>query len=357
MARIRELDGLRAIAVGMVVLGHTAGANPDSFPTLAKIFLDGRLGVLLFFVLSGFLITSALVKEKEQGGTISLAAFYTKRAIRILPASYFYIAVISAFALAGDLRVSTGQILVALGHLWNYGHFILGNGAPEQGGKVLGHFWSLAIEEQFYWFWPLILLTLRRGFTPFLIAVVALSPLLRIAQYFLVPETRPYLTMMFHSGADALAIGALLAVERTRISQVIASASPAMLSLPIAAFFLVIPVIRYFIEGIWSVTYGRTVESVIAAVIILTLIERPDFWLSRLCRLKPFQFIGAISFSLYLWQQAFCMEDSLATLPPVAAIAASVAAATASYYLIEQPAHRRRDTFLSLLPTRRPKTA
>jgi peptidoglycan/LPS O-acetylase OafA/YrhL len=347
--RIKELDGLRAVAVGLVVIGHVLSEGSATLSPWSMPFRDGSLGVMIFFVLSGYLITSILFREKEKTGTIALAGFYMKRSLRILPASYFYLSVVAVLSGFSLVSVSWQQLATAYLHLWNYSAILLPAGQPAQGANILGHFWSLAIEEQFYWFWPLCLLFMRKRLTLFLLAVIILMPVFRIAHYLLVPGLRDNLTMMFHTGADPLAVGALTAIEKKRIGAFLARFRSGMFSAIVFSLFCAVPIIHHFAEGKWLITYGRTIESALAAALILILVNEKDFWLSRLLRLPPFQFFGAISFSLYLWQQAFCFPNSVLTLPPLWAIAASILAATGSYYLIEQPFQRLRPAGLAFV--------
>src|ERR1700691_518565 len=125
-----------------------------------RLLSDGRLGVLVFFVLSGFLITNILLAELQSTGGIRLFPFYVKRALRIWPAFYVYLATIAILSIVGCTDVDQRQLTYAALHLWNYSAFLGMSGDDRlhsDGAWYLGHFWTLALEEQFYWIWPPLL--------------------------------------------------------------------------------------------------------------------------------------------------------------------------------------------------------
>ena len=204
---IPSLDGIRALAVLCVIWGHGAATLPQ---TDVVVFLranlpGGYFGVQAFFVLSGFLITTLLLRERGKTGRISLSAFYRRRAYRILPALFVFLAVVSVLAVT---RVIDGlgprDIISPALFLRDYW--------PLDGSWWTGHIWSLSVEEQFYVLWPLaVILMPRRVAVKVLVIGVLISPFVRIGTYLLpfVPEGG--VTYMFHTRADALMIGSPLA--------------------------------------------------------------------------------------------------------------------------------------------------
>src|SRR5471030_1739244 len=123
--KIASLDGLRAISIIMVLIGHGSGtvAHPNRvLDFLAHAFGDGELGVSVFFVISGFLITTLLIKEQERIGQIHLGNFYMRRVFRILPAFYFYLFTIAVISYLGWIRVPRSAFIAAATFTWNY-HF------------------------------------------------------------------------------------------------------------------------------------------------------------------------------------------------------------------------------------------
>lgn len=345
--RIKELDGLRAVAVGMVVLGHCnsvlLGEGYDLWLPL-RLMGDGFSGVLIFFVLSGFLITRILLSEIQQTGHLSLTKFYWHRAVRILPASYTYVLIVGIIAAFGIARVSISQIVIALVHLWNY-KAVLGIAGPPQGEQALGHFWSLALEEQFYWVWPILILLISRHRPRFLIGVILVMPIIRVISYVIFPDLRDHLSVMFHSAIDPIAVGALLACFEGQAAAWAARASSAMIAAIAGFLFVVAPLMSILLRGMWTITYGVTIESAAAAALITILAYRPDHWTAKLTRLPPLQYIGMISFSLYLWQQMFCIKGAPLEAPFYISVPSAIVFASISFYVIEKPARKWRDLF------------
>jgi peptidoglycan/LPS O-acetylase OafA/YrhL len=147
--RIPSLDGWRAIAILLVLGSHFTftGSFPDAYGSWCALLFDGPLGVRIFFVLSGFLISLLLLKESEKNGTISLRRFYLRRAFRIFPIYFAYLAVLACLAFFGLYSDSSSSWLGCLTFTRN----MVGRG---QSATV--HFWSLAVEEQFYLLWPVL---------------------------------------------------------------------------------------------------------------------------------------------------------------------------------------------------------
>lgn len=345
--RVKELDGLRAVAVSMVVLGHCnsvlVAEGRYLWPPL-KPLSDGLTGVLIFFVLSGFLITRILLAEIRHTGNLSLTRFYWHRTVRILPASYMYISASFIIASLGLAQISFSQIATAALHMWNY-RSLLGVTGPPQGVQTLGHFWSLALEEQFYWVWPILILPISRHRSRFLMAVIIAMPVIRLASYVMYPALRDHLSVMFHTAIDPIAMGALLACFEDRAAIWARRASNITITAVVILLFIGAPSMRILLRGMWTITYGVTIECAAAAALIAVLAYRPDHWTAKITRLRPLQYIGMISFSLYLWQQMFCIKGSPFESPFYISIPAALVAASVSYYAIEKPTRRWRDLF------------
>src|SRR5882757_2722259 len=154
--RIPSLDGLRALSIFLVLVLHSIQrieiTSPVSFLWVG--IFNGSTGVFIFFVISGYLISSLLLREHEKRGSISLRGFYFRRAMRILPPLYVYVRVLLLLGWAGRLPIFKLDIISALFFFHDYALSLM---------WPLEHFWSLSIEEQFYFIWPLLLLyCLRR---------------------------------------------------------------------------------------------------------------------------------------------------------------------------------------------------
>lgn len=353
--KIQEIIGLRCVAVTMVVLGHAqqlvhGGYTGWLFPL--KFFSNGGQGVLIFFVLSGFLITGLLQREYRNKNKINLVNFYISRSLRIWPAFYFYIMTILILSQFSLLNVHWLQTTFAALHIWNYSAlFDIGptNDAHVDGTWYLGHLWSLALEEQFYWFWPPILIfLLNKKNDNILLAMILAIPVIRVVTYFVLPEFRGQLTMMLHTGVDPILVGCYVALKHQKILYFINSWKYSSMTITFGIIFLffITPIIASTnYGGYWSNTFGRTIEASIVGLVIIIIIEKENYWLSFILRTKIFVFIGTISFSLYLWQQFFNGIGAPGVWQFPFNILQTLIAATISYLLIETPFLRFKNNF------------
>ncbi len=326
--RMPSLDGLRAISIGLVLLGHLSGTR--GFVRLDLGVGDyAELGVLVFFVISGFLITRLLLSEQAKKGHVSLKLFYSRRALRLLPASYTYIACVSILWLAGIVHLEARDFWHAVTYTVNY--------LPGRSWDI-GHLWSLSVEEQFYLLWPctFVALGLRRaGWVA--AGVVLFGPVARsAAQLFLAGS--PYRDLeMFPLVADSLAMGCLLAKVSGWLegqAWYLRLFRPAY-SVGLLALLLLIN--RYGYSTAVSV-FGTSLINVLIAVLVHRSVYCSRDRMGQVLNWKPIAFVGVLSYSLYLWQQPFLNRYSTAWInafPQNLAFAA--AAALASYLLLEKP--------------------
>ena len=332
--RIPSLDGLRALSIGMVLIAHLTGTR--NFPWVEEIgrWQLGTFGVRVFFVISGFLITTLLLEEADRYGTISLRGFYMRRFFRIFPAFYALCAVLFVLDRTGVIALHSRDLLVAVIYTMNY---------HRDRAWYVGHIWSLSVEEQFYLLWPAVLLFagIRRGLMA-AAAVVLLAPPLRLATGF-VASFRPGIGETFQTVADSLATGCLLAGLGPWLAQ-----SPRWRRLlDWRWFWWTVPLVvaasarNPSAKLEWLV--GETVMNVGIALVIARTIHRPDEPIGRLLNTRPFVWIGTLSYSLYLWQQVFINRHgtSLPQSFPVN-LALTLVVAVASYNLIERPFLRLR---------------
>lgn len=316
MNRIPSLDGIRAISIVLVVLGHWAELRYHS--DIAGAFAN--LGVRIFFILSGYLITTLLLEERDKTRTINLRKFYIRRAYRILPAAFAFMLVTFAF-FWHDLRwyhMAAAALYVTnfdFSHPW-----------------FLGHLWSLSVEEQFYLLWPGVLRKWYAQRVWIVLGVIAMAPLFRIATHVLGLHGRSDET--FPAVADILAFGCLLAFFSKRIPNI--SSRMAVLTLvPVMLVPIYVGVRHFHITAMLLFVWWPLMHTCIAGL-ILHAVRRPYFLLN----IRPAVWLGQISYSLYLWQQLFVFGEH--PRPWYSAVFA-VAAASASYYLIEQPMLRLRE--------------
>ncbi len=302
--RIASLDGIRAFSILLVVLGHARQALPElsgAAGVVAGLLGNQSLGVSTFFVLSGFLITTLLVREQEATGTVHLGHFYLRRAFRILPAFYVYVAIIAGLSVLNGWAIPGSHFLSAVTFTWNY--------VPSTEGWWLGHGWSLSVEEQFYLFWPLVLLVLgRRRATWVAGALLLAAPLLRLATYALLPEWRGRIPIMLHTRVDALMFGCLLALLPWHGA--VLRKARRLLELRVhwgAAVFLLVlsPLLTERFRGAWLLPVGFSLEGACIALLLFWAVTRPETAVGRVLNSRPAVHLGALSYSLYLWQQPF----------------------------------------------------
>ncbi|TMB60665.1 MAG: acyltransferase [Chloroflexi bacterium] len=198
LSRIAGLDGLRAIAVIAVILFHSHLPGTEL----------GWAGVELFFVISGFLITRILLDLREHARYLQI--FYARRALRILPLYYFVLIISVAMALSLGRSIGSLQVPFYLIYVQNYVPQI--SSSMSQGIPLTSHTWTLAVEEQFYWLWPLVILVVRGASLRYvLVGCMIAAPLARLA--LLLWTGNPFATVAsLPAQVDALAAGAILAV-------------------------------------------------------------------------------------------------------------------------------------------------
>jgi peptidoglycan/LPS O-acetylase OafA/YrhL len=330
-----QLDGLRAVAVGGVMLLH--------FPLGAVFsrYLPLWVGVELFFVLSGFLITSLLLRGAATAQYI--VGFYFRRALRLFPLYYAVVGVLAIFS--PGMREAWPYYVFYGVNLW-----VVEHRAP---GVAL-HFWSLAVEEQFYLVWPFVVLwASRRVLTNICLALIVAAPLYRLAAA--IVTDNPFLPLLAPGCVDALAGGALLAVmgpRRPKAFGLVAAAA----SLALTCLLTRHPASAVNIVAIYSAALPMLYVLVGGAA------QGLEGAFGRFLGWRPVRYLGKISYGLYVihyfvpavlnpWTAAALAPFPLGTLPNklgqiavVALYAAiSLALAALSWHLLEGPIQRRRE--------------
>ena len=345
---IPSLDGLRAISVGLVVAAHMGGFIGQKIPFISMwIYVFwGFLGVQTFFVISGFLITLLLLKELNATGTISLGRFYFRRALRIFPPFYAYLAVSLALTLAGVFAGELRAFIVAGTYTTNY----LGGGSD-----LLEHTWTLSLEEQFYLLWPAALLLLgTRKSIRLAIWLILLSPLSRIVTYYLAPHHRALVGGMLHSGLDSIMFGCLLALlwENARFNQFVQPLVRGWVAALSGLFVLVLsPALQLRFQGSYSLVIGFTLNAICISQLLLYVVRVPNSALGWVLNTRVLRHLGVISYGLYLWQHLFTRPDSVRFVPWN--LVAIVACAELSHWLIERPSFWLRDQLERAAPWKR----
>jgi len=344
-----KLDGVRAIAAFLVVFFHFGLPVPAGF------------GVMAFFVLSGFLITWLMLQEDARSGTVSLRAFYARRALRIFPAFYCYWFLVTGFILITHRQFSWGQAAASFAYVCNYYQGL--NGYPS---SVYSHTWSLGVEEQFYLLFPLLFLLLRkwpRRRVAVLVAAIIAVWALRIVGTFVLKLPENYIYTAFEMRADHLLIGCLLAIL---LHSGMAGACWRHLVLYRRTYLvltmcaLAASVYAQAAVGIpYRNTVGFIVDPILVAILITLLLASGNRSSVRWMDSRLLRYLGTISYPIYLYQQVVIWPvrrqlNAYGMPTIVTAIASSVAViacAAASYHFVEKPFLRLKGR-LSRLPTR-----
>jgi peptidoglycan/LPS O-acetylase OafA/YrhL len=332
--RIPSLDGLRATAVSLVLFSHLIGThNFLNAPKSSFLNELANLGVKLFFVISGYLITNLLLHELQRTNRIHLGKFYFRRTFRIFAPFYFMLGGLILLRGIGWIGLTSRDVLSAVTYTSNYYH-----------GRSwsIGHTWSLAVEEQFYLVWPaaLALLGWRKGFKA-AAAVVLACPIVRYVLWHFYGFDG--IGHRFETVADAIATGCLLAGARNWLKA--QSSYRRILASP---FFVIVPLTVLAANSFAShptVFYliSHTVMNIGIALCVDWSVTYCSGSVGRILNSRPLVFVGLASYSLYLWQQLFLDRHSASWMTRFPLNIALVAAAgIASYYIVEQPSLRLR---------------
>lgn len=344
-SRIPSLDGLRAVSIAMVLAGHAASGIPAlrDRPLLLYTVFNGSRGVNVFFVISGFLITSLLLREERLTGRISLKQFYIRRGFRILPPFWIFLGAVVLLWKIGAFETRWAHLAVAFTFLRDY----------IAGDWWTGHSWSLSVEEQFYLLWPAaVVLAGRRRSLWIASGLIVAAPAIRVLSHlFVTGRFGPIEFFMFHMRVDSLMFGCALAlVQNSPRFDGLAKRVlnwPCML-LALCFFLFLSGYLNYRFQGYYLLPFGYTFEAIAISHLLLYFVRSPDSVGGRLLNSRFLVHVGVISYSLYLWQQLFLTDMLRSRLGnfPVNLIAAFLAAEL-SWRLVEQPAMRLRQRFSS----------
>lgn len=327
---IPTLDGWRCIAILIVLVDHVNQGQRAARHWYTRYVFQGQHGVEIFFVISGFLITTLLLDEHDQFGSINARAFYYRRVFRILPAAYSYLMITAVLACFGYLLMQSQPLI---GSVLFVGNFL---DAPQ----VLNHFWSLSVEEQFYLVVPAAIAFLQRKWlvvsAVFISAAVACWRWYLMASPYANPAQDFRLRFRTELRLDTLLCGVLLAIIlrwKTAARWLRTALHPVVWILMLAwlAYDCRTP------DGLTTVLRNLLITGLIAGTVL-----RPTALPGRLLELRTARWIGRISYSLYVWQNLFCFITSaprgifwFQRFPYN--VPASFIAAITSYYLLERP--------------------
>ncbi|OQP59534.1 hypothetical protein A3860_37090 [Niastella vici] len=300
--KFQGLDGLRGLSIVMVIASH---ALIDLIPAHARYI--GKTGVYIFFVISGFLITTLLLKEKLVNGSISLKNFYKRRAFRILPVVYLYLIILFFLNIVYNLGITRASFTTSFLFIKNF---------SMHKDWYTGHFWTLGIEEQFYLIFPFLITILPlRFYKRLVILLICIIPPLSYVYFMKIDlhvfhvnwSTHLALGLaphLFGQGTVLILIGSLFSILFLTGSNFINRIYTKANGLVSLVLFLVgilscISVFPWYIENISEVFFGIC----IAIAMLLNLKEGSFF--GRTLSWKPLKNLGILSYSLYVWQELF----------------------------------------------------
>ncbi len=344
--KLPGLNGLRAISILFVIFSHTKSqlAEIPIIKNIINIFpflVDGQLGVNVFFVISGFLITSLLIKEQEAKNTISLKNFYIRRTLRIFPAYYLMLLVYFILQLTGTLYLSPESWLTSITYT-KYFNWRL--------DVLTAHAWSLSIEEHFYLFWPLLFSSRKINYNIILIGILIICPIFRI--YGLFHQINFLDNLTIFQRLDSIVIGCLVALNINKVKEIIAKHK--FLIYLSFIWILAYPYLTdltlhfniskaYFVSPLTG-SSGSITSVAVSILVVFSVFHRENIWF-RMLNLKAMEQIGLISYSLYLWQQIFTSELPFGKnlFPWNYLLIFSVA--FLSFYAVERPFIKLKDKF------------
>ena len=338
-----DIEGLRAIAVGLVLLHHV------HFPGVT----GGFAGVDIFFVISGYLITSGLLKEVQATGTVSIPRFYARRARRLLPAASLvlvFTAVVGLFVLTRNaLADLASDVLTATFYVINWAlagravDYLAEDSAP----SPLQHYWSLSVEEQYYVVWPLLIIaaawvarrTRLRAMSLIggVLAVLLLASLVHsITHTAADPATAYFYTT---TRVWELAVGAMVAYLAPRSRGIPATAAQVMAAVGVVA--LVVAAVGYTTKTPWPGS-AALLPVLGTALVIAAGCSTPNTLTGRLLGIAPMRFIGGISYALYLWHWPLLiflaeLRPESGLLERLVVVAVAIALSWATKLLVEDP--------------------
>ncbi|HKO11610.1 MAG TPA: acyltransferase [Acidobacteriaceae bacterium] len=336
---IPSLDGLRAISILLVVCSHASLA----FGAVARARPLGQLGVQVFFVISGYLITTLLLREWERTGGLDLTGFYVRRTTRILPA---YLAFLGVLAVAASI----GWIALPPNARW-WPALTFTSNIASTNTWFTGHSWSLSVEEQFYVSWPIAFAFLGPRRARWLALAVFLGGSPVRALVFAATHHGLQAVTLNH---DFIAVGCVLALAEKELR-----ISPRWQALMRSRWMWLMPAtalaLQLALSGRmqWQLTaYVLAVLPILAVAIAVTVawcVEQSGGRVGRILNSRPMRAVGVLSYSIYLWQEPFLAPKHLGSLP--VCLIAIAACASLSYYFVERPGLAfRRVIGASLLP-------
>jgi peptidoglycan/LPS O-acetylase OafA/YrhL len=364
MRRHVALDGLRGIAIAFVLVFHFGATQVDTLRGAAVVLRMGWVGVDLFFVLSGLLITDILLRARD--APHYFRNFWGRRVLRIVPACFALLAMCLVVlpAMFGDLDL--GPLRSRQGWLWSFTPNVWvalhGTWGFRSTSFDFNHMWSLAIEEQFYLFWPIVVWLVpprRLARTIPLVIVLGVAARIAMVAWHLNGERGAVIYSFTPVRLDGLLLGALLALRRQHAAPPLSRAAKHLMALSFAALLALLVVRDARHEDAWVSTVGFLLVALASTSLVVASLRPEEFArLARIATSRPLVTLGKYSYGTYLihgvlrpWVAA--IVTSLAPKQPwvqalLATALGSIAAfalAVLSFHVIEQGFLRLKDVY------------
>lgn len=311
--KLMSLNGLRAISIILVIFSHFFSYESN----ISKLYL-GKFGVTVFFVLSGFLITSLLLKEKFNTKIINLKQFYLRRIFRILPLIFIYIFILMLLNSFFSLGISNYSFLNSIFFIRNFPFKITND-------WYTGHLWSLSVEEQYYLLFPFFLVRLKeKKYLKLIFIILIIMP---IIYYFihnnigifnynkLIRGLSWFFIIIISPGTLSILIGSAFSIlyykYENKFKLLIRFKILSLLLFIIALIIHILCTLKYFNYDL----FGTLINIMLAMVIILNLNENNYF--SKVLNNNYLEKIGLLSYSLYIWQQLFTIKQAWWSIFPL----------------------------------------
>jgi peptidoglycan/LPS O-acetylase OafA/YrhL len=293
------LNGLRGIAILMVLLAHF-GVNHFLYPF--HLFINSDTGVNIFFVLSGFLITTLLIKEKLKTGKISLTQFYIRRALKILPVAYLFLLVLIALTLIFHLKISCLDFIAS---------FLFFKNFPLANEPYTAHFWTLAVEVQFYILFPWLLVSNFRNYFIIALTIVIIVPVISVLGFYhiaflysnpVILSITKAMMYLFWKGPVTILIGSVFAILMFKnVIPVNHAGQNYFLGFVLLLAAIVISTKTF-------IFYNKYLSEYLTAILtgyVIVLSLNGQSFLALVLKNTTLVWIGIISYSLYMWQELF----------------------------------------------------
>lgn len=292
-----SLNGLRGVAIIIVVMSHLA-------LSLNKLYVTcfvGGLGVNIFFVLSGFLISSLCLKEQKATGGLSLKSFYIRRVLRIFPVAYLYLAVLFVLDIIFHLQIPVFQYLGAMLYMLDLDYFKRNHFTPE-----VAHYWSLSVEEQFYIIFPFILKKSRSVFYYAVLFIVVVLPLLCGLQELFKELNERVFFLFTHIliKFQSIAVGCLLAILAFNKQLDYKWMFRYKVVINILAIFFIFYLRYDAYYSFKSVCVNLIIAVLTGYIVVSNMVPSRDL-IYRILNSSALSTIGILSYSIYIWQQLF----------------------------------------------------